>query len=355
MESSGLEMGECDGNKLPTIAKSDIITEVNKLTASISNSVDDFGILKVKTASKWLEEASKKPIPKMLFSTFWFENELSVLFADTNLGKSILAVQIAHSISSGVPMACLPMEADPQPVLYFDFELNDKQFEKRYSNDYKDHFQFSKNFFRVEINTDYNLIDFEKFEEQLNDSVENAIIRTKAKILIVDNLTYLKSDNEKAKDATPFMRHLGYLKNKYELSILILAHTPKRDNSRPLTKNDLQGSRSLLNFVDSAFAIGESQLERNMRYLKQIKVRGANFEFGGDNVMVFLIEKKLNFLGFHFKEFGFEEEHLKKVEREEKQVLINKVKELSKSGKSQRVISDELNISLGAVNNYLRK
>ncbi|KUK77210.1 MAG: Uncharacterized protein XD92_0883, partial [Proteiniphilum acetatigenes] len=49
-------------------------------------------LLEVKTANKWIEQASRRPIPRMLFSEFWFEQELCILFADTNVGKTILAV-----------------------------------------------------------------------------------------------------------------------------------------------------------------------------------------------------------------------------------------------------------------------
>jgi RecA-family ATPase len=59
------------------------------------------GLFTVKTASRWIEQAKTRPIPQMLFSEFWFEGELCILFADTNLGKSILAVQIGNSISKG--------------------------------------------------------------------------------------------------------------------------------------------------------------------------------------------------------------------------------------------------------------
>ena len=79
-----------------------------------------------KPTNDWIKEASLKPIPKMLFSEFWFESEICVIFSDTNLGKSILAVQIADSISKGVSVEKFAMEAVKQKVLYFDFELSSK-------------------------------------------------------------------------------------------------------------------------------------------------------------------------------------------------------------------------------------
>ena len=86
-------------------------------------------VFTVKTASRWIEQAKTRPIPQMLFGEFWFEGELCILFADTNLGKSILAVQIGNSISKGEQIRGFKLEAPKQPILYFDFELGDKQFE----------------------------------------------------------------------------------------------------------------------------------------------------------------------------------------------------------------------------------
>ena len=47
------------------------------------------------------------------------------------------------------------------------------------------------------------------------------------------------------------------LKIKHNLTILLVAHTPKIDASRPLTVNSLHGSKMISNFVDNIFAIGK--------------------------------------------------------------------------------------------------
>ena len=57
---------------------------------------------------------------------------------------------------------------------------------------------------------------------------------------------------ESAADAMPLMKKLVALKKRHDLSILLLAHTPKRALCNPsLTRNDLQGSKMLINFADS--------------------------------------------------------------------------------------------------------
>jgi RecA-family ATPase len=205
----------------------------------------------------------------MLFGEFWLEGELSILFADTGKGKSILAVQIAESITRGTPIGPLRMTANPQKVLYFDFELTEKQFEMRYAADPRDgeellsrHYRFSDKFYTAEIALDGDFpADFASFEQYLRASVEKGIRGVGAKVVIIDNITYLRGPNDTAREAIPLMRELRRLKKELGLSILVLAHTPKRDTARRITVNDLQGSKVLSNFADNIFAIGQSGID----------------------------------------------------------------------------------------------
>jgi AAA domain/Winged helix-turn-helix DNA-binding len=314
----------------------------------------DETLFTVKPANSWIDDAKTRPIPRMLFSEFWFEGELCILFSDTNLGKSIAAVQIGDSITTGQPINGFKMEAQKQKVLYFDFELSDKQFELRYSDNYQSHYHFNEYFFRAEINpekSDYS--QYGSFEKYLYVSLEEAIKRTGSKIVIIDNITYLKEETERARFALPLMKHLQGLKKKFGLSILCLAHTPKRDLSKPLTRNDLQGSKMLINFCDSAFAIGESNTDSQVRYFKQIKVRNCRHIYDSENVITCQVGKAFNFLSFEFLQFSREREHLKQQTDKDRTEMIQKVKEMAKNGISQREIAKELNISLGAVNKYV--
>lgn len=336
------------------IGVEDIKTEAEQLLKQGNEANESKGLFTVKTASRWIEQAKTRPIPKMLFGEFWFEGELCILFADTNLGKSILAVQIGNSISRGEQIRGFKMETPKQPILYFDFELSDKQFENRYSINFELHYNFDNNFIRVEINPDATIPENQTFEDYLNHSLERSIIETGTKVLIIDNLTYLKNETEKAKDALPLMKHLKALKNKYGLSILALAHTPKRDLSKPITRNDLQGSKMLINFCDSSFSIGESHSDKNLRYLKQIKQRNTEQIYDAENVCLCQIDKPFNFLQFEFINFGTEREHLKQHTEKDKENLNEKVNELKQQGRSLREIGAELGISHMKVSRILK-
>lgn len=319
-------------------------------------------LFKIQTATRWLEDSRRRPAPKMLFGEFWFEGEICILFADTNVGKSILAVQIADAISKGKRIDGIPLEGSAQKVIYYDFELSDKQFEARYSEKnpgsdfYSNPYLFDSNLLRAEIDAEADIEHgFETFEEYLHASLKHSIADSGSTILIIDNLTYLKNETERAKDALPLMKYLKALKSRFDLSILALAHTPKRDLSKAITRNDLQGSKMLINFCDSSFAIGESCKEKGLRYLKQIKVRNAEMKFDSENVYLCQVEKPGNFLHFEFVGFGSEREHLRDLSDGDRENLIERVKDLSADGASQRVIADQLGISAMTVNRYLKK
>ena len=318
-----------------------LATELEKADQLKNNIPTNVGMFTIKTANRTLKEASLRPNPVALWLSFWYEGEVCCLFSDSNLGKSIYAVQIATSI------------AQYRVVLYFDFELSDKQFQLRYSDESGNLYQFPETLYRVEINRDS--VDCDNFEEGIISSIESAAIQTGSKVLIIDNLTYLCIASEKGDAAGSLMMRLMNLKRKYDLSILVLAHTPKRPLTNPITQNDLAGSKKLYNFFDSVFAIGKSAKDNNLRYIKQLKVRYGNYTYDSDNVIVCSIEKTGSFL--HFEQMGFatEREHLKELSEKDSLQEIETIKAMVSEGKPYRVIATELGVSLGKVQRALKK
>lgn len=327
----------------PFSFKEAIASEVEETAKVVSLKAQGSGLFAIKSANDWINEAKQRPLPEQLFKELWHTGEISILFADSNVGKSILAVQIGEELSKKFP------------VLYFDFELSDKQFEQRYSIEFTNHYLFSNNFLRAEINPDCDFEGHESFEDYLIFSIENVITQTGIKVLIIDNITYLKNETEKAKYALPLMKKLKELKKKHSLSILVLAHTPKRDLTKPITQNDLQGSKAIMNFCDSSFAIGASHKDKNIRYVKQIKERNTPKIYDAENVIVYQISKPDNFLFMEFIGYGCEREHLRIISEKDREDIIDRTKQLHTKGLSQRLIAKELGISVGAVNNYINK
>jgi hypothetical protein len=334
------------------------VERTDRWKQAVNLSKDNYFV--VRSGNEWLSQAKHQPVPKMLFGEFWFEGELCILFADTNVGKSILAVQIGDAISNGIDVGTIPVECIPQKVVYFDFELTTKQFESRFSQrvegseQYVNHYRFHHNFYRAEINPETTELNgFKNFEEFVNHSLDTIIFSTGAKVLIVDNLTYLKNETENARNALPLMKFLKELKSKHGLSILALAHTPKRDASKPIGRNDLQGSKMLINFCDSSFAIGESAKHIGMRYLKQIKARNTEIIYGADHVCLANMTKDSNFVKFAFCGFGNEFEHLKAQSDIDKKEMAQKAKDLAAAGMKYGDIAEQLGVSKMSVSRYV--
>ena len=302
----------------------------------------EIGMLTLKSANQTIEDASKRPDPEQLYLELWYEGEVCCLFADSNLGKSIFAVQMADEI------------ALKHKVIYVDCELSDKQFQLRYCNpETNERHIFPDNLVRAEVNP--YAIGAENYEDAIIRDIEAAAEKPGTKVIIIDNLTYLCNSSDKSVDAGIFMMKLMALKKKKDLSLLIIAHTPKRDLSSPITQNHLAGSKKLYNFFDSVFAIGMSAKDRNLRYVKQVKVRAGAFRYDAGNVLVYEIEKTNGFLRFNFREFATEEEHLRHRETPEVNDNEARILELSKQGLSCRKIADQVGLSKSMVNNIINK
>lgn len=321
-----------------------IIQDIN---AEIDNAFSpegatDIGMLTIKSANQTVDDAAKRPDPEQLYHELWYEGEVCCLFADSNLGKSIYAVQMADEISR------------THNVLYVDCELSDKQFQLRYCNQESgERHIFPDGLLRAEVNP--YAIGAQGYEEAIIHDIEEAAQRMNCKIIIIDNLTYLCNSSDKGVDAGLFMMKLMALKKKRDLSLLIIAHTPKRDLSSPITQNHLAGSKKLYNFFDSVFAIGMSGKDNRLRYVKQVKVRAGAFRYDASNVMVYEVEKENGFLRFNFREFASEEEHLRHRESAEVTEQEMQVIELSRQGLSCRKIADQVRISKSTVSNILNR
>lgn len=315
-----------------------------------TNAEPGAGLFTILTANQWIQAEQQRPAPKMLFDHFWLQHELCILFADTNMGKSILAVQIGNSISRCEPIDHFAVHADPSNVLYIDFELSAKQFELRYTDNGRP-YDFGTGFFRAEFNPLAQLpYDFADFNEYISCAIEYAIKRTGADVLIIDNITCLRSGTEHAAQALPLMQHLKTLKAKHQLSILVLAHTPKRNPANPITRNDLGGSKMLINFADSAFAIGQSHSLPGYRYLKQIKQRSGGEAYGAENVCLCRLERRGSLLRHVFTAHAREADHLRHHSMQERERAAAKVAELHAAGLSQRQIAAKLKMGLATVN-----
>ena len=295
------------------------------------------------TANKVLEEAKKLPNPRKLWKEFWYENEVCCLFADTNVGKSVLAVQIANEI------------AKTDTVLYYDFELGEKQFALRYTDPKTLRvYKFPKGLIRLSLSAEKLMAMGDKMEDVIMASIEGDIKAYGAKFVIIDNISWLAHSTNSTKIASNLVKRLVALKKIYGLSLMVLAHNRKRKATQPITENDLSGSKQFINFFDAAFTIGRSAAEADLKYIKQIKVRTGKEVYGEHHVMLCTIEQQNRFLQFIEQGCGDEADHLKRPKSEEKAQKRAKVMELHAKGLSVREIAEASGIPKSTVDRLLK-
>ena len=348
-----MSLAERVGNRTPTsykqgtaatpVAVSENDSLVNLAEMPLDNvELSELSLFTVKTFNQLLANAASKGDLVRLFDEFWFEGETCCLFGDSNVGKSILAVQIARNIAN-----------KGKKVLYFDFELSESQILRRYSDsETKKCYSFPDNLYHVSLNYMMNAYSVEELPEQIINQMESLVKKTGASVIIIDNLTWIAYNSRSGKMAGELMKRLSAMKSQYDLSMLILAHTPKRNMSKPLTQNDLGGSKMIMNFLDSAFAIGCSAKDPRIRYLKQIKVRYAEMKYGEDNVWLCEIEPIRSFLTFRKFDYGMESEHLKKRKDDDKQATIAKIKAMRSAGATLVEIATELGMTKSTVDRW---
>lgn len=295
-----------------------------------------------------------------LFADHWRAGEMAIMFGDTGSGKSILAVQIAQAVASGFQFEPFALDEPAQRVVYFDLELTEAQFESRYSSSDDEppaQFPFHVNFIRCPPRGFGEMpSDFRDYTEWLTASIVDFIEFSAARVVIIDNITWLNNSTQIGNSAARVMKALQRLKKRLGISILVIAHTPKRPIHSALNINDMQGSIMLATFADSVFALGTSRKGADFRYIKAIKHRSSAASAVASEVAVLRLVKDQCLLGFQFVEMSDEAEHtarLKRAADEEKLFLMRKASDLSEKGLSQRQISDELNLSPATVNRYL--
>ncbi len=254
---------------------------------------------------------TEKP-PEQLFGELWYEGDTCILFGTTDTGKSILAWQIAAILSSGIDIGFgfFKGKRKQRKVLLYDFEENRRLLAERYSNDAEELFEFDGNYFK-RVTVDENVILKGSYTDNLLHSVKLRVEKGRPEILIIDNITYINDDTMNPVEVLKFLRKINSLNKKFNLSILMLSHTPKRKKSEQITVNDLSGSSNYSNFIRSMFAIGSSTKGENTRYIKQIKGKHGKKVYGEDNVIEVEIKNIYdNFVGYEIVDENSESNHL---------------------------------------------
>lgn len=338
-EKAKYELGQQENALL---RRKQLESEIAKSGFSRDELLDIITVKSGKELFSTVDELDKEP--RQIFGQFLYEGELSILFGDADVGKSILANDIAFFVSGG-GHTWEGLETPNIPTLYIDLEMSTKQFVSRYKTAEP---YISNTFHRAMIDPT-ELSEKEILPQVIKLITSTQVTDNPPKFIIVDNI----SNGFGTMTASTKMRNLlsefKNLKDKFGLTILliVIANSKKRKTWSVINMNDLGGWSNHLNFIDSVFAIGQSRCGKKVKYIKQIRTREDE---GLMAVMSIMLENE-PFL--HYKYIGYNGEYghldgsLELVERvpltpEQEAKLIDL---LMKDEYSYSQIADSLDIS----------
>jgi polyhydroxyalkanoate synthesis regulator phasin len=135
--------------------------------------------------------------------------------------------------------------------------------------------------------------------------------------------------------------------------MLIIGHTPKRDQNEKIELKHLAGSAQLSNLADSVVGMGKSNQNQGDRYIKQLKVRSFELEYHDENVLLMNLDMLDTGLGFTIKDTANESDLVNTmVDRSERnQEIIT----LSYKGYSGSQIAEKLGMGKSQVNAIVKR
>lgn len=305
------------------------LLEIQKQTEECTAAPVD-GLI-IKPMAKCLKDARELPALKPIIPGMVNEQEVCLLAGAQGLGKTAWMMQQSIEIAKNYRLA------------YLDGEMSERQLLMRYP-----HMEFPPHFFRIEKDR------YARNSGDILNLLAQAVFQNDIQVLVIDNITSLSQDLEKASDAGTLIDRLNDIKKRYGLTLIVLCHVPQMYNGyQPMTINMVQGSARLTQLAESVIGLGRSARDKNQVYCKVLKYRNGVSEYDEDNCIVYqrTTDNNGNFVLEEIKHDT--EEHILNVRtKEEKNALINRVQELAKQGMSVRQIGKELGISPTTVSRY---
>ena len=294
----------------------------------------DGGGFHVEAMNKCIEDAHLLPPLVSLYPDIVLEGDLSIIFGQSGIGKTIFAMQIARYIA----------EHDKR-VLYVDCDMTPRQLGNRYETA-----NFPTSFLRAEMDREHPAEDVLK-------GIEEVAVANHVNVVFIDNITALGQSLDRSADAGTLMASLNSLKKKYNWTMVVLNHVPKMySGNQPLSLSAMQGSAKINQLIDDAIGIAQSSIDSNLVYIKQCKWRNGELTMGADHVAVYERCKDENGnLGFVSRGFGTEQEHLSIESGNDRDEIKARVRELSAKGMTQTTIAEQLNISQSKVSRLLKE
>lgn len=316
-----------------TIERAELVDKiVSEAKAACGEPKQANSFLVIESMKDFVDKGQKMEKPTELIPHVIVEHETTILFGDTGLGKSTIALQWAIQIAE-----------TGKKVLFINFELTPQQLASKFDGK-----EIPENLYIASIR--YDLMHDVTDQSQILGEIECKAIEIGCDIVFIDNLTNLCINSKEGGEAGNIMLQLIGLRMTHNWTMVILAHVPKRKPTDPLTINDLAGSKMISNFADNVIGINKSKLGKEKRYLIQLKYRSLPIELDYKNVQELTMTNSDGYLHFEYGSYDEERKHLPRSRDEAEELERDIAKELREpNGLSYRDIAEKLGTSLGKV------
>ena len=214
--------------------------------------------------------------PVDLWHSLWYQGEMACMFGEPNVGKTILAMQIANELNRrGLK------------TLYYDFENAAHQFKPRYSTEKYDCRSKDASFIVKPLNPNYSTAPLDS--RSILDYIKKDFVTDHAPVIIIDDITHLIGSGDQA-DVRYVLNTLRSWTQHFLVSILVLAHSKRRKPSSLTTLDMLAGSFEYSYAFDSIFSLTRANKyneEHNgiTHYIKHHKNRMGPVSYNELNVI----------------------------------------------------------------------
>ena len=207
------------------------------------------------------------------------ENGTSSISGQSNVGKSILALQFAMCVAMGVPFLTFNVPR-PRRVLLVQFEMMDAHMSNRVEKcakamlgQYPQHFERYKNNLRIT-----SVEQIKIFTDQYK-AIEGNLMSADPPfdVVVIDNLYSSGAANiAKNDELTQLMSRIDQLRKEYKCAFMMVSHHKKLEEKRPLEHSMVYGGSYFVNFLDNLVQVANTGRHNQLKVFKITKIRTEN-------------------------------------------------------------------------------
>jgi len=254
----------------------DLYSMLDKMPV-FGRNVSDLGGLPEYDPDTFVEKLDREVV--QICEEILLENGTSSISGQSNVGKSILALQFALSVAMGVPFLTFRVPR-PRRVLVVQFEMMDAMVAQRVTKikramfeQYPNREKYYKDNLRI-----CSVSEIEIFTDQYK-AIEGNLMAADPPydVVVIDNLyTSQRGNIAKNDELTQLMSRIDTLRKEYQCSFLLVSHHKKLEERRPLEHSMVYGGSYFVNFLDNLVQVANTGRHNQLKVFKITKIRTDN-------------------------------------------------------------------------------